>query len=648
MAWTDTTTPLDPATFFGGCYAPDRLAFVGAGQDDALTEAMISSADGINWIYEASPFDAGGFGLAVVRAVALGLYVAGGRSADLSQAIITSPDESSWVGAGNPFLNGGEVFTGLIVRASDDAILAAGTDNQSQVDFSISTDGAASWAAQPVAAATGTDVAIRASDELLMFASNTFSVEISTDGGVTWVTHASTILTACRRCATRDSDDALIIAGGFGGTLAPATSVSHNSGSTWATKKFPFGAVAGFVAGLCVRQSDGAIVVVATIGGQAKIAISTNDGVSWTTHLPLGAVTSQIQGVAIRESDNAIVVSGQDSSNKPFVAVSTDGGSTWTASNPFGGSLTGLATAVTVRQSDDLLLVVAQPIASNTAQASVSSDGGSTWSPTEPFPGGSGYSCAVRVSDGALLVGGNDATAGVQLVLSTDDGATWGATDPAAFNLPSGPGQSIACKQSTGALVVGSSGCPKNIVTTPDATTFTLVSSPFDGEGAVLGIDYSPGGDRWIAAGYLNFLTAVVAYSDDDGATWTEILTHPMIYADGNSPRVYRDETAGNWWLLGVTSGGRAAAVSSDGGATWTEVTTPLGGGGWAYAMVRAGAVLALGGLDPTGAMQMCVSNDAGATWSFDEDPSPFAAGETAYALAYSPDLPLAVVFGAG
>jgi hypothetical protein len=145
MTWTDTPTPLDPGSCFGGCWADDLAEFVGAGQDDALTEALIRSADGINWIYEASPFD-GGKGNGVVRDVPLGLTVAVGQSPDYADAIVTSPDDMAWSGAGNPFLGVG-AGRNVAIRASDDAILAAGrTTPVELLQFALSTDDTATWA----------------------------------------------------------------------------------------------------------------------------------------------------------------------------------------------------------------------------------------------------------------------------------------------------------------------------------------------------------------------------------------------------------------------------------------------------------------------------------------------------------------------
>lgn len=655
--WTIETNPLDQYVY-GVCWASDLAEFLAVGQDSGVTEALIRSADGSSWIYQASPFD-GGVGNAAVRDIFHGITVAAGRTADAADAFITSPDNSTWTGRGNPFLGAAYGF-GAAVRESDGALLVAGGSGATP-GLAVSTDDGVTWTGLVLPADTFSTLqcaAIRSSDDLLLIGGNPLDLyyfpasdyaAVSSDGGATWLTtRPFGDGGAVYGCAVRDSDGALVVAGADGSGYAKV-GVSNDDGATWTTYA-PFGILAtSGLAGVAVRQSDDALIVVGNDNGNVHhLAISTDGGTTWTPRVPFD-VGGFASGVAVRSSDDAILVVGTDSSSSVQFAVSTNSGLTWTTSAV---GLIGIGLGVAVRDSDDLILV------GGTGDDSIATsiDGGGTWVVSSTFAGGYGAGAAFRQGDGALLVAGSFAGGVIQTGVSTDDGTSWTTAGP--LSLPVGTALCVACKQSNGALVAGGDyTAVRTIAVSSDAgVTWTAVPSPFDGGGQVSAIDYSVADDTWFASGVDAAGTApLVAFSTDDGATWTALAAQPPMAYNFNNfyPRVYRDEPNGAWWVVGQTTGNHAAAVSADGGSSWTEVTTPLDDAalvGGAMAILNTGAAMALVGVDALNTKQMCVSTDAGSTWEFDATPSPFGdiGSPAAVTLAYSSDLDLAVAGGYG
>lgn len=645
MTWTDATTPLDPGVCNDGCWADDLAEFVGVGRDDAITEAIIRSVDGKTWIYESSPFD-GGTGYGVARSIFNALTVAVGIGADETDAIVTSPDDITWAGSGNPFYGPGAAAAAA-VRVSDGALVLAGADWAAAEQFALSTDDGADWVAAAVDSnASGAGVAVRDSDDLILVAGASAGpvafAAVSADGGATWsVTQPfGSGIGYIIGCAIRQSDGALVVVGQHNpGNFNVA--ISTDSGVTWTTHQ-PFGS-GGTAYGVAVRESDGAIVAVGTNAANTKqLAYSTDNGTSWSQSAPFGTGSGhRAQGICVRVSDGAFIAAGVDAFAAHQLAISTNSGSTWTTYAPFGSGHVGIACAV--RQSDGLLVV-----AGGDADVAVSSDGGPTWSVTFP---GFVAAVAVRESDGLLLGAGSGGVGGInQAFVSADSGSTW--THAGAFVTPQGRGTCVAVNDTTGTVLVGAFGNEvQQLARSTDAINYAIItSSPFAGGASVIaGIAYSPGEARWIVSGLDIAGTPLVAISDDDGLTWTENYTVPMDASNGIIATIYRDEANGAWWLLGQMDLGGSLAISTDGGTTWAEVSTPLdpvAGSGYARAMANLGSsTFALGGLDKTGTEQMCLSRDNGATWVLDTSPSPFGSAP-AYALAYSSSLGLAVAFG--
>jgi len=666
--WAPATTPYDDdgGAAKGGCWADDLEEFLGGGSDGIA--AALRSADGITWdAAGATPWDAGSYGLlAAVRAAALGLYVGvGGTGTPGDPVIATAPDgTTAWSGIPNTFVGGG-FAAAVTTRASDGAILAAGQDGGHAHTFAISDDDTATWVlSNPLGLyADLGQVAVRLSDELILVVGCgglAPKAATSADGGTTWVPTADPGGLCGIGCAARASDDALVVCGvdSDGSHQFGFLSLSTDSGASW-TYHNPITTAADETSAVdyvAVRPSDGALVILGFkflnsdfVGTfDLLVGISDDDGATWTFSEPFGAGLSTGFDLTVRASDDALIVAGAGTDDNPHLSISTDGGTSWTLiDTPF------MPRSVVVRDSDDLILIGG---GDGEGQVAVSADGGTTWTDvTSIFTGAYAQvlAVAVRPADDLLIAVGYDGVGVKQVAVSSDSGSSWSAIDAGPFSTsPSGTGFCVACKQSTGALVVGLGQSINVIGTSPDGVTFTPRSSPFDG-GQVTGIDYSPSEDRWVAAGVDYTFAPIVAYSDDDGATWTAVANPVdasyLLWTAPSWPRVYRDEDTNTWWLLGQTTGGMSLARSDDNGATWTEVSSPLDpvdGVGAAWGMVRAGTVLGLCGIDNTLEKQMCISTDDGATWEFDANPSPFDPSTAAYGFAYSPSIPLAVVFG--
>lgn len=126
----------------------------------------------------------------------------------------------------------------------------------------------------------------------------------------------------------------------------------------------------------------------------------------------------------------------------------------------------------------------------------------------------------------------------------------------------------------------------------------TWVTGALSGDDAMT-IVSAPGGALWVAG------HNVLARSDDDGLTWSDVrpegLPHLDLHGFAVDPR---------GWLYAAAAG-QGLYRSTDGGATFEEVSKEVGSGVYGLVAYEDGTLLAA---EPGGGMQR--SPDGGKTWS--------------------------------
>lgn len=262
-----------------------------------------------------------------------------------------------------------------------------------------------------------------------------------------------------------------------------------------------------------------------------------------------------------------------------------------------------------------------------------------TWTGRASAFDGASCNAVVRcLSLGLYIAAGSNAFS--DYIQTSPDGATWtGRGNP--FGSAGSGGLSVAVKEGgTPVVMAGGEFFDQPLAVSNDGISWSSLTSPFDSTddlNRVKGIAYSVSEDRWMAVGDAEGQVATVAYSDDDGATWTTAST-PM---DGYGVQdVYRDEDAGNWYIMGYTAGAEVLAVSSDGGSSWSAITSPLDSG-FGYGFVASAGVLVFVGYDGAATATIVESSDGGATWT--TDTSPFDPAGTGYGVFASASVFVAV-----
>jgi hypothetical protein len=305
MPWTDATSPLDRGFCLAGCYASDLKEFVAAGQNGDATKTIIRSADGINWIYEESPFDSGGgTGQAAVRDLFHGVYVAAGFDGALTDTIATSPDGITWTGRGNPFPAGGG--QAVACKQATGALVVGSGSGISHV-IAVSSDAAA-------------------------FAA------------------ISTVLNGAQNVAAVDyspSED-LWMAAGEDASYHAFVAKSSDDGATWTLLAHPMDASNAVPPRVYRDEANGRWWLLGQTTGGHSLAVSSDGGASWTQiSSPLDPVGGVGAAHAMVNAGGNLGVGGVDHTQTKQMIVSLDAGTSWTAdgeSSPFGaGTAYGIA-----------------------------------------------------------------------------------------------------------------------------------------------------------------------------------------------------------------------------------------------------------------------------------------------------------------
>lgn len=259
-----------------------------------------------------------------------------------------------------------------------------------------------------------------------------------------------------------------------------------------------------------------------------------------------------------RPTSLAVSVGGAVQSGSAGVFARSTDGISWTASaeSPIDGEV--VIAAATVSGSDVVF--------GNSGSAARSADG-ATWtaSASQPLSGG-GVVAATAVSGGNILAVGANGL----ISISTDGGANWlirgsGVTDD--LN---------AATAAAGLWVVG--GDSGKIITSPDSVTWTIQSSQFGVDSAVLGVEY-------LGAMFLAFGANGKLSTSTNGTSWTARTS-----AFGTESIRVCAYSGSKWVLAG--DGGKI--TNSTNGITWIERSTPFSGSAVRRIDAGGGLVMAL------------------------------------------------------
>ena len=159
-----------------------------------------------------------------------------------------------------------------------------------------------------------------------------------------------------------------------------------------------------------------------------------------------------------------------------------------------------------------------------------------------------------------------------KVLTSTDVGVTW-----VSESIPVGwMGTGICWSPSLGVFVIAGYDFPDGpILTSPNGTTWTQESTPWDGTtGQLVDVTWAESLGLFVATGGGGPSLECALTSNDGGSTWVA-STFPAGWVDGNS--VAWSESLGVLVVAGTTSTGTMLATSTD-GATWSNGTTPVDG----------------------------------------------------------------------
>lgn len=458
-----------------------------------------------------------------------------------------------------------------------------------------STDGGATWTEVALASSFLHGASFADSTRALVV-SETGAVQLSTDGGVTWVGRGSAPIDpvsgdSYRLHAVRFVSPIVAIAVGSGGSIIRSTDAGLNwstvntaAPDVWLTGLSFVSSAEGYAAGYVLDPNSNFALA-------GVLLRTTNGGATWTA--VLGVPLDRIEGVAFTSAQDGTLVG-----TLGRIYRTTDGGATWTD--------------VSVGTRESLSAVaLASP---TTAVASVaaagqmlrSSDGGVSWTQvatpaTQPQRGVAFADANVGVS-----VGGAGS-----MLRTTNGGAGWSV-------LASGTTvglRAVRFANATTGLAVGEGGTI--LRTTNVGTTWQPVAS---GVTVELNAVTTVGATQ----AYVGTQDGRVLRSGDGGLTWspvtlpdTDNAVTTIAFADAN---------------VGIAAGRRAAGGlldcrmwrTADGGATWTRVSQPncqslLGPSIESVTFLSPNVALAVG-FDG----RMLRTADAGVTWT------PVASGASA------------------
>lgn len=263
----------------------------------------------------------------------------------------------------------------------------------------------------------------------------------------------------------------------------------------------------------------------------------------------------------------------------------------------------------------------------------VSDDGGATWTPVStPLDAGGINGLAYSQPLGRLVAVGNQSGGGPTTVAhSDDDGATW-SDDGDPFAGVSFA-QCVAWDDGQALFVAGGYSTGAVLITSPDGLAWTPATTPFDGDGVnsgfISGIIYSASAGTWVAVGK-DLIASFTEMTSPDATTWTQ-QTGPFddaFFNSGVARNIVEDTVNGQFIACGSSSGAVNVFANSPDLTTWTVRSTAADGGDAQQVKARAGRTLSVVlSVSPA----IFESADGGSTWTGDPS-SPLVQG---YGLAF-------------
>ncbi len=343
------------------------------------------------------------------------------------------------------------------------------------------------------------------------------------------------------------------------GTTAPTTSVGKD-GDVYLTILSQGKVTLPSTESWTDLASDGLVTMVVNTNSVPVAALTTNNGLSWTTSdMPAASNTlaDQYAHVVSNNSDSFVAVRGSIDMSKTNgkLVYTTDRGTKWNQASTFAGTGSFIPASV---YPDSTAYMLFPAFNSDVAYSSTNGD---VWTPISPsLPFGAAWACAAGAR-GCYVAIESNTTVGSNRVVYQDFGNKFVAATMAST------------------LVWKS-------VATADGVNYVAVG-------------IAPGGNK---------NTNVVNYSNNRGETW-QAATLP---STGEWSAVATNGTT----FIAIRYGSNKAAYSSDNGRTWSEVTLPEVRN-WSKLIGTTRMYMALATASSTNA-PVAVSTDGGRTWTSD------------------------------
>lgn len=362
--------------------------------------------------------------------------------------------------------------------------------------------------------------------------------------------------------------------------------------------------------------------------GSSHVLASSTDGMTWTGHT--GQHSSVIKFNTIGFDGNYLMAGGKSTSQHYQLYYSTDLGSSWSSSYLINNASyevlqlktgngcwmavlngimafyhsntphTGWSTRNSVLNEsvnytlydNEKWLVIGSDTSSNIMTSNTNYLYNNEWGPHETY----GLTRGERLTIAHLSDASN------AMFYSTNNGETWTGLGNSVFD------RSVRKTYWNKKMWVAvGEGSLNTLATSTDGINWTGKGKIFSEYGS--DVLYHKG--TWMAVGMDASSNQCIAYSTDDGSTWSYSTT--TIFDGKVNGVVYYNN---KWWVCGLSRTFHMA-YSSDNGATWTGVNAiSLSDMAQANSLATDGITLMVGGTSTTNASRHCYTTVNGTTWT--------------------------------